>query len=879
MEGDSCAMAGMAALRESSVRRRVSLASTSILVVILLVAVSESALFARAMHGNTGGRWILPVDDAYIHEQYAKQLARGYFFRYNDGDPPSSGDTSLLYPIILAGAWGIGFRGDLLSAFAFSLAGACLLVSALLLARIAGRMYVRFCPDCDPKSARWVSLLAAMLFLSDGALLWGFFAGMETGLFVALLLATLEALIAGRFRAVALWGGLLALTRPEGVVLVVAMALVVAAEAHWRAGRSNYPRALILPPLCGLVQPTLNLVLTGSPAASAVRAKSWLANVPFVPRDILLNLLNTARDIWTPFVTGLAPAAFSGFPMSLLRSPARVTLYMPPFLAVAGLVYLVSVAIRNRQDDRGMLAAVVLLWIVLGLMFSVPMRTATWQYHRYQLAYFALGLLAGALAIAAVVSRIPDARWRMPSLVTLGCLALIVSGYSIPGFLVRYGSATRTTLNQQVRLGEWIAANLPPNARVGVGDAGAIRYYGERPIYDIVGLTGSMEASLAWAHGSGSEYEAMERASDRPTFFAVYDDVHESPYFVKTNLFHRELFRAVDSDVAEIAFSDHQVVFSADWSLLNSGDAVYQPDVLEATQNMTLVDSIDVASLADEASHEYRWWNALRKPSFPTEVFQLSYYLLPNRQVMDGGRLITGGEAFTMRTVPGQSALLVGRFLGQSSVHLQVRVNGQVLGPWGYGPIPGRWQEQKIEIPAAMITGTRTRVEIQVDATRPDLEFHRPFYYWCYQGTPVEEAPRIVHPLNAALGDGIALVGYSLAQAKTESAYQVHLDLYWQASKPVAGDYKVFVHWSDEKDTVLTQQDRRPCDDMRPTWTWRFGEVVADHYTLALPLDRRSSKQTVLYVGMYDPLTGVRLPIAGGDAANRLLLASLTLPF
>lgn len=388
-----------------------------------------------------------------------------------------------------------------------------------------------------------------------------------------------------------------------------------------------------------------------------------------------------------------------------------------------------------------------------------------------------------------------------------------------------------------------------------------------------------MEASLAWAHGSGSEYEAMERASDRPTFFAVYDDVHESPYFANTNLFGKELYRTVDSDVAEIAFSDHQVVFLADWSLLNSGDAIYQPDILRATQGMTLVDSIDVASLADEGSHRYRWWNVLRKPSFPTEVFQLSYYLLPDRQVMDGGRLITGGEEFDLKTTPGEGALLVGRFLGQSPVRLQVKVNGQVLGPWGYGPIPGRWQEQAIEIPAAMITSTKTHVEIDVDTKQPDLEFHRPFYYWCYQGVLRQDLPSIAHPLNAALGDGIVLAGYSLRQTKKASAYQVDLDLYWQATKPVTGDYKVFVHWSDEKDTILTQQDGRPATNMRPTWTWRCGEVLVDHYTLALPVGLQAPEQTTLYVGMYDPVTGTRLPIAGGDAARRLPLASLKLPF
>jgi len=100
----------------------------------------------------------------------------------------------------------------------------------------------------------------------------------------------------------------------------------------------------------------------------------------------------------------------------------------------------------------------------------------------------------------------------------------------------------------------------------------------------------------------------------------------------------------------------------------------------------------------------------------------------PDQEVLDGGRLITGGESFDLKTIPGQDMLLVGRFLGQGLVALQVWVNGRPVGPWGYGAIPGRWQERALSIPAAYITGTRTRIEITADSSRPGFEFHVGMY-------------------------------------------------------------------------------------------------------------------------------------------------------
>ncbi|MGQ9680998.1 MAG: hypothetical protein ACUVX9_00520 [Anaerolineae bacterium] len=840
---------------------------------ILLVVVCEGALFRLAMCEGTGGRWILPLDDAYIHQQYAVQAANGHLFRYDDAAPPTSGATSLLYPLILATAWGAGLRGDTLSTFAFALGGTCLFLAVVVAARVGQQLYSRLKIPDQRLGRHWVGLLVAALFLTNGALLWGSFSGMEGSLLIIFMLLTLHSFLARSSLRTALFGALLALTRPEGLLLVGMLLLVAVARAiRNRDGKRGWSWLYSLPPVAGMLHPLLNLVLTGSFTANGMRAKSWLYNVPFYPLPILRSIAETSARVWSHFLIGLEN------PLVLIKQPPGAAgwrfLSMPPLLAIIGLITLVVYARREWRCRRIDWATLLSLWVVSGLVSSATMGTALWHFYRYLLPFFALGLLAGGVGLLYLSCRVAGRKRGGMLAAGVGLLMVISSAQSLPGWLWRYREAVKTTLNQQVRMGEWIQQHLPEQARVGVHDVGAVRYYGGRATYDLVGLAEPPEASLAWRNGSGSIFEEMERSSPKPSHFAIYDDIYALPFFKRTDLFAEELLRVQHEDLANVASaSDHQVVYAADWRLAGSGDAVRQQDLADLVRQLQLSDSLDVADLRAEGEHNYRWWQDQLKPGFPSDVFQLAYHLPPHQEVLDGGRLLTGGESFVLRTVPGQDMLLIGRFLGQSSVALDVRVDGRPVGRWGYGAIVGEWQERALRIPASYVTKTRTSVDITVEPGQADLEFHRPFYYWCYQGDLSAGAPQAAHPLNAAVGDSILLLGYSLAISQTESSLDLSLDLLWQATGPVTGDYKVFVHWSDGQEVILAQQDCRPGFDLQPTWLWRPGETVVDRHHLQLPLTSAPPLATVLYVGMYDPMTGERLPVAGGDDSRRLMLA------
>jgi 4-amino-4-deoxy-L-arabinose transferase-like glycosyltransferase len=122
------------------------------------------------------------------------------------------------------------------------------------------------------------------------------------------------------------------------------------------------------------------------------------------------------------------------------------------------------------------------------------------------------------------------------------------------------------------------------------------------------------------------------------------------------------------------------------------------------------------------------------------------------------------------------------------------------------------------------------------------------------------EVPPISHPLRAELGQQITLLGYDLETPRVQPGQAVHLTLYWQAMGRVGTSYTVFTHLLGDQEQIRGQWDSIPASGERPTTGWLPGEVIVDEY--AIPVDADAPLGSyLLEVGMYDALTGVRLPV------------------
>jgi hypothetical protein len=68
-------------------------------------------------------------------------------------------------------------------------------------------------------------------------------------------------------------------------------------------------------------------------------------------------------------------------------------------------------------------------------------------------------------------------------------VALLAStAAALPAAADRYAWAVQNIDAMQVRLGRWVAASTPPDARLALNDIGAIAYLSRREVVDLVGL-------------------------------------------------------------------------------------------------------------------------------------------------------------------------------------------------------------------------------------------------------------------------------------------------------------------------------------------------------------------------------------------------------
>lgn len=121
-------------------------------------------------------------------------------------------------------------------------------------------------------------------------------------------------------------------------------------------------------------------------------------------------------------------------------------------------------------------------------------------------------------------------------------------------------------------------------------------------------------------------------------------------------------------------------------------------------------------------------------------------------------------------------------------------------------------------------------------------------------------------PVNASFGDSvIQLKSYALTWASDNR--WINVNLRWAALKKTNQEYTVFVHILREDGTVVAQHDGLPDAGYAPVTTWEVGRTLDDRHQIELSYPMPPGEYRV-EVGLYDPVTGVRLPLSdhSGDS-------------
>ncbi len=460
-------------------RRRLWIA----VLIVLLAGLAALALFLYYAVTTVDG-FGFPLDDSWIHLQIARNLATGQGWSFNPNEPTGA-STAPLWVMLLVlvhvmplgdPTTGVKALGSLLH-----------LVAIVLIALLAWRV-----------AEDWrVALIAGVLAAWQPAFVWGALSGMETPLYLLLVLLGLFGLLeAERWGVRSAYAATFCLTlagwaRPEvWLLLPVAWGYLVWRRRDVPGGRGWLHVGITSAGIGTYL--LFNLAVWGHPLPA-----SWYAKTAFGRGNAAFDLAYGALHFASQFMSNIRLAVYAQNQVLVVMMALgcvaawqsgdtrgrRVVLLLAVGVAgivAAALADLGSIGLQNYRRGAHVLAVMNVL-VALGAV-------ALWDNVRLGVR----GLVGGTQRPTAAANGpgTPSRTGRLALGVALGfaalALAMQLAGLNVEAKL--YANDVRSINQGDVAAAQWLARNTAPHATVAANDIGAMAYFGGRRVFDLLGL-------------------------------------------------------------------------------------------------------------------------------------------------------------------------------------------------------------------------------------------------------------------------------------------------------------------------------------------------------------------------------------------------------
>jgi hypothetical protein len=412
------------------------------LLVLLCVVSAAGYLFWSTQAAGVG----FPLDDAWIHQTYARNLGEQREWAFIPGQP-STGSTAPLWSVLLAAGY---FGGVSPLAWSFILGTALLLATAWIALKW---LNVR-----DKEISPGLSLLV-ILVAFEWHLAWAALSGMETLAVSLLSTAVLMLLDDGRARPwiLGLLVGVGVWLRPDAVLLL--------GSITW--GFIFLHRTQVKPLIRKLF---------------GVAAGFLLLVLPYFAFNYLFS-----GEIWpsTFYAKQAEYAILSQAPLwKRLLDQWAAPLVGVGVILVPGVILSICMDLKRHAWER--LAPVV--WVLLYLSLYAVRLPVTYQHGRYAMPVIPTMIVLGVAGIG-IAKRVLDRSpiFRMVATAWIISTAIVLAGFWILGGR-RYAQDVAIIKTEMVEVAEWVSENTPDDSIIAAHDIGALGYFGNRPIIDLAGL-------------------------------------------------------------------------------------------------------------------------------------------------------------------------------------------------------------------------------------------------------------------------------------------------------------------------------------------------------------------------------------------------------
>jgi hypothetical protein len=418
-------------------------------------------------------------DDGFIALRYASNLARGYGLVFNPGEHVE-GFSSWLWVLLIAGGESIGIDPLVFARVAGVLAG-------LLTIAVTLRLALRLLPA--GASPAW-ALFGPMIVAANGTFACWAPAGLETALFSLLVTSVVATALAGPPLVFGIVSALCILTRSEGLLIVAVVALL-----QWRSASAFARRQSVW------VVPVATLV--------AQLAFRWVYYGDLLPNTFYAK----TGGSWAQWSRGVRylldyAADHEGLPLMLLPVVVGLLGVEPRLRVIAGVVAVTWASVVAVGGDglpmyRFVLPALPLAALLQGVFLE--------RGYRLVATRFELDGMAHRIVLTVLVGTLVYVHLRPPEMGTHYGDYLYQQQVEVPRW---------------VRAGLWLRNNARPGDSLAAVPIGAVSYYSELRVYDMLGLTDQHIAHRVMpAMGSGmaghEKHDGAYILSRRPTYLLL----------------------------------------------------------------------------------------------------------------------------------------------------------------------------------------------------------------------------------------------------------------------------------------------------------------------------------------------------------------------
>ncbi len=392
-----------------------------------------------------------PLDDAWIHQTYARNFAHGLGWTFIPGKT-SGGSTAPLWTLLIS----LGYYLHISPVLWSSLLGGGLLIGTVHLIRLSLNK------ASLTRHFRWLPYL----FFFEWHFVWAALSGMETMLSIFLVTFLFYWLKRdldqgwryGLFLGVCVW------VRPDLISLAIPIFVKIIFTSYQQTEKKKIFSAVILSGM------GMTIVLMSLLAAYALfnheTSGNWLPTTFYAKQAEYVSLL--ARPLWQRF-----------FDLFKLTWVGVSILLLPAYLYRC---------LRAVMDFDAITISF-FIWVSLYIGVYALRLPVTYQHGRYIQPVLAVNILLGLEGVILWWTRYQNPSKRFWALSTAWQWAFVLTGIIFYGLgAMAYAKDVAFVESQMVDTAVWVNTTIPPSSKIAVHDIGAMGYFGNHDLVDLAGL-------------------------------------------------------------------------------------------------------------------------------------------------------------------------------------------------------------------------------------------------------------------------------------------------------------------------------------------------------------------------------------------------------